>query len=88
MDEPAKRKRLRPVVPYSGQIDASGGPDSVSNPGRRRSNPAVYFIVFLVLAGMGWFLVQNLMASSKLQDCMMSGRRNCGAPLDTSAVGK
>jgi hypothetical protein len=88
MTEPSKRKRLRPVVPFAGKVDARGGPDSVSGGGRPKSRPAVLLLVFLVLAVMGWFLIQNLSSSSKLQDCMMSGRRNCAAPLDTSAVGK
>jgi hypothetical protein len=83
-DEP-KRKRIRPVVPFHGQVDASGGPDSVSNPGRGKSKPVVFFLVFVVLVIMGWFLIQNLSASSRLQDCMMSGRKNC-APIDTSTV--
>jgi hypothetical protein len=85
MADSPKRKRLRPVVPYAGRVDASGGPDSVSNQGRRKSHPAVLFLVFIVLAVMGWFLIQNLTATSKLQDCMMSGRKNC-APIDTSTV--
>jgi hypothetical protein len=85
MAEPPKRKRLRPVVPYAGHIDASGGPHSVSNAGKGRSKPAVLLLVFLVLAIMGWFLIQNLSASSKLQDCVMAGRKNC-ATIDTSTV--
>jgi hypothetical protein len=83
-DEP-KRKRLRPVVPFAGHVDARGGPDSVSNAGRTKSKPVVLLLVFVVLAVMGWFLIQNLSAASKLQDCMMSGRKNC-APIDTSTV--
>jgi hypothetical protein len=31
----------------------------------------------------GWFLFRQLQANSKLQDCVMSGRRNC-APIDTA----
>jgi hypothetical protein len=85
MAEASKRKRVRPVVPYAGHIDASGGPDSASNRGPRKRNPLVFFVVFLVLAVMGWFLIQNLSATSKLQDCMMAGRKNC-APIDTSNV--
>jgi hypothetical protein len=75
------KKRVRPVVRYAGQVDARGGPDSVSR-GPRKSRPAVLLLVFLVLAGMGWFLIQNLTKASKDQDCMMAGRRNC-APIDT-----
>jgi len=87
MAESPKRKRLRPVVPYAGQVDASGGPDSVSRQDRPRSRPVVLLLVFVALAVMGWFLIQNLTASSKLQDCVMAGRKNC-APIDTSTLGK
>jgi len=85
MADAPKRKRVRPVVPFHGEIDARGGPDSASNAGRARSKPVVLLLVFIVLAVMGWFLIQNLAATSKLQDCMMSGRKNC-APIDTSTV--
>ncbi len=78
-DEPA-RKRTRPVVPYKGKVDASRPADDGAGAPRR---PLVLLVVFVVLAVMGWFLIQNLWASSKLQDCMMSGRKNC-APIDTS----
>jgi hypothetical protein len=80
-DEP-RRKRVRPVVPYAGKVDASGGPDT-DDGAPRKSRPVVLLLVFIVLAGMGWFLVQNLTASSKEQDCIMSGRKDC-APIDTS----
>jgi hypothetical protein len=80
-DEPRK-KRVRPVVPYAGHVDASGGPGG--NDGeRRQSRPVVLLLVFLVLAVMGWFLIQNLTQASKVQDCVMAGRKNC-APIDTS----
>jgi hypothetical protein len=80
-DEP-QRKRIRPVVRYAGKIDASGGPDAEDG-APRSSRPIVLLLVFIVLGGMGWFLVQNLSAASKQQDCIMSGRKNC-APIDTS----
>ena len=80
-DEPRK-KRVRPVVPYAGHVDASGGPEAEDG-GRRQSRPMVLLLVFVVLALMGWFLIQNLSQSSKMQDCVMAGRKNC-APVDTS----
>jgi hypothetical protein len=82
MAEEPQRKRLRPVVPYAGKVDARGGPDSEQG-GPRQSRPVVMLLVFVVLAVMGWFLVQNLSKASKEQDCIMSGRKNC-APIDTS----
>jgi hypothetical protein len=32
----------------------------------------------------GWYIIQNLAANSKMEDCTMSGRRNCVPPIDTS----
>jgi hypothetical protein len=43
------------------------------------------FVVLAVLVGGGWFLLREMQADSKLQDCLMSGRKNC-APIDTSAL--
>lgn len=44
--------------------------------------------LLIALAMGGWWLVQRLQADSKLQDCVMSGRRNC-APVDaTSGSGR
>jgi hypothetical protein len=88
MPESEIKKRTRPVVPYEGH---SSGEDA-ARPGaagddKARSRPGVLLLVFLVLAGMGWFLIQNLTKTSKEEDCMMAGRRNC-APIDTSSVGK
>ena len=34
-------------------------------------------VVVLVLAGLGWLLVHELQAKAKLEDCMLSGRRDC-----------
>jgi len=82
MPEEPRKKRVRPIVPYAGRVDASGGPED--NDGKRReSRPVVLLLVFLVLAVMGWFLIQNLTQASKVQDCVMAGRKNC-APIDTS----
>ncbi len=43
--------------------------------------PAV-MITVLVLGG--WFIIQNLSDTSKMEDCQMAGRKNCVAPIDTS----
>jgi hypothetical protein len=51
---------------------------------RARYGPLVALGVAVVLAVAGWILVQRLMAMSRLQDCVMSGRKNC-APIDTSS---
>ncbi len=81
MPEEPPRKRVRPVVPYGGHVNTSGAPAEEDGP--RQSRPGVLLLVFVVLAVMGWFLIQNLSRASKEQDCLMSGRKNC-APIDTS----
>jgi hypothetical protein len=47
----------------------------------RRPFGWVALLVVITLAVGGWFLVRQLQADSKLQDCVMSGRKNC-APVD------
>ncbi|WP_441236030.1 hypothetical protein [Bradyrhizobium sp. 930_D9_N1_4] len=42
----------------------------------RRGAVAGLIIAFLIL-GVGWWLARDLTAASKMQDCLMSGRRNC-----------
>ncbi len=49
---------------------------------RRRSRTNIAALVLAaVLVGVGWFLVHELGQSSRMQDCIMSGRTNC-APID------
>jgi hypothetical protein len=71
-----KQSALRPVEPDDARD-------------RHRADPARPFgwlalALLVVLAVGGWFLVRQLQADSKLQDCVMSGRKNC-APIDTSS---
>ena len=47
----------------------------------RRTAALMGFIVILVLAIAGVVLVRELGTNAKLEDCLMSGRRNC-APID------
>ena len=47
----------------------------------RRTAALIGFIVILVLAIAGVVLVRELGKSTKLEDCLMSGRRNC-APIE------
>jgi hypothetical protein len=44
--------------------------------------PLIALGVVVVLFAVGWFLARELYASSKLEDCLMSGRTNC-APIST-----
>jgi hypothetical protein len=43
----------------------------------RRTSALMGFIVVLLLAIAGIVLVRELGKKSKLEDCLMSGRRNC-----------
>ena len=48
----------------------------------RRTAALMGFIVVLVLAIAGIVLVRELRSNAGLEDCLMSGRRNC-APIET-----
>jgi len=43
----------------------------------------VSLVIIAALVLGTWFLIQSLSASSKMQDCIQSGRRNC-APIDNT----
>lgn len=62
------------------------GPDDRDSRGRDRR---VLLVVVLIIAlvGGGWLLVHQMMSDSKLQDCVMSGRKNC-APLEIDSAGR
>jgi hypothetical protein len=53
-----------------------GTPPEAPNPKRALAVLAL----MLALALGGWFLVEKMSADSAIQDCVMSGRKNC-APL-------
>jgi hypothetical protein len=42
-------------------------------------------VAIAVLLAAGWWLVDRLSASSKLEDCVNAGRKNC-VPIDTSTA--
>jgi hypothetical protein len=46
--------------------------------------PLIALGVVVLLFAVGWFLARELYASSKLEDCLMSGRTNC-APISTQS---
>ena len=60
-----------------------------AQPPRPRSPYAPFLIagVIVALVGVGWLLMQQMTADSKLQDCVMSGRKNC-VPLEETAPGR
>jgi hypothetical protein len=55
--------------------------------GARRYGPLIGLVVALILAGVGWLVIRQVMADSKLQDCVMSGRKNC-APVEVDSAGR
>jgi hypothetical protein len=59
------------------------GPGDVKDPGDDGSRrPAVIgLIVVLALVVVGYFLVSALRQNANLEDCLMSGRKNC-APIE------
>jgi hypothetical protein len=44
----------------------------------------VALAILLVLAGAGWLVIRAMMDMSRIQDCVMAGRKNC-APVDNGA---
>jgi hypothetical protein len=61
---------------------ASGNDRDDKTDSSNRRGPLVALGVVVLLFAVGWYLARELSASSKLQDCLMSGRTNC-APIDT-----
>jgi hypothetical protein len=51
---------------------------------QRRSRALIGLIIILALAILGTVLVQELRKEGALEDCLMSGRRNC-APIEVPA---
>lgn len=47
-----------------------------TNEDRRTAGLAALAVVLLLLIG-GLFLVQHLLSAARLENCLMSGRRNC-----------
>ncbi|SEN85798.1 hypothetical protein [Bradyrhizobium sp. OK095] len=45
--------------------------------GDNRRGAIAGLIIAIVILGVGWWLARDLTAASKMQDCLMSGRRNC-----------
>jgi hypothetical protein len=60
-------------------VASSNDQDNGSEESNRRG-PLVALGVVVLLFAVAWFLAHELAASSKLEDCLMSGRTNC-API-------
>ena len=55
------------------------------------SSPPRWVLPAIMIATLtigGWYIIQNLADTSKMEDCTMSGRRNCVPPIDTSKMGQ
>jgi hypothetical protein len=62
-------------------MTANPPPAPPGQPPQRRPVAALVIVALLILGGL--FLVHVLRDSSRLQDCVMSGRTNC-APIEAS----
>ena len=66
--------------------DSPTPPERRAAPGAARTgaakNPVPFVLLVLGLCAAGWFLVNWMQESSQIQDCVMSGRKNCGTPID------
>ena len=58
-----------------------GEPDIEGDDEARRTGALMGFVVILLLAIAGVVLVRELRNTATLEDCLMSGRRNC-APIE------
>jgi hypothetical protein len=63
-----------------GPRDEDPGPDS-------RRPAVIGLIVVMVLVAASYFLVTALRNNANLEDCLMSGRKNC-APIEAPASGR
>jgi len=46
-------------------------------PAETRTPAIAGLVIAVILLVLGWWLVRELTAASKMQDCLMSGRTNC-----------
>jgi hypothetical protein len=53
----------------------AAAPDPKRTPRQRNPLPFIAFVV--VLSAAGWYLVSWMADNARLQDCGMSGRKNC-----------
>ena len=64
--------------------DAGDGTAGEGGGGSRKPFGWFALVALVVLVVGGWLVVRQMQADSNLQDCVMSGRKNC-APIDTSS---
>ncbi len=78
---------LRRITREQGGAPAAPEAPGAAEPAARRRGPWIALVVVLVVAGAGWVVIDRLMTMSKLEDCVMSGRKNC-APVEVDTPGK
>jgi hypothetical protein len=79
--------QLRRITREQGGAAGPADEGGAVEPAARRRGPWIALVVILVVAGVGWLVVDRMMTMSKLQDCVMSGRKNC-APVEVDTTGK
>ncbi len=45
-------------------------------------NPWPFILLVVGLCVAGWFIASWMQQTSQIQDCVNSGRKNCGTPID------
>jgi hypothetical protein len=76
---------LRRITREQGGIAAPEQSPPEAETSRRRYGPLIALAVVVLLSVVGWLVVARLMEMSRLQDCVMSGRKNC-APVETGST--
>jgi hypothetical protein len=69
------QSQLHPLHPAEGQDEERG----------RRPFGWVALVAVVLVVVCGWWVMRTMQADSALQDCVMSGRKNC-APVDTGSL--
>jgi hypothetical protein len=77
------RKATR-AYSQSHPVDAAGHAGSAEH-GAHGPFGWVSLVIVVGLVIGGWFVVRQMQADSNMQDCVMSGRKNC-APVDTDSL--
>jgi hypothetical protein len=70
----------RPVEPGNAREPGDAGRT-------RRPFGWISMLVVAALVVAGWLLIRQFQSDARLQDCVMSGRKNC-VPLDVPAAGR